>query len=94
MFIVLVCESYPRVFIVPMSVSDNQMRVVASFRSKGRVPVLTWLHPKTGTCACACACAPTTTHTAHKPHAHPHTHTQHTPYMQSVVYVLITHLLL
>lgn len=42
-----VCETYPPVLGVPMACSDDEIRTVAQFRSKGRLPVLSWLHPVT-----------------------------------------------
>lgn len=41
------CSSYPRVFVVPSEkfISDVELHVVAQFRSRGRIPVMTWKHP-------------------------------------------------
>ena len=36
------CDTYPRVLFVPSDVSDDSMFGAAKFRSKGRVPVLTY----------------------------------------------------
>eukprot|EP00903_Cladosiphon_okamuranus_P015695 g14490.t1 len=38
----MLCESYPSVLIVPASVTDDEVRAVALFRSEHRVPVLCW----------------------------------------------------
>lgn len=38
------CESYPAIWAVPTQVTDEEIRVVASFRSRGRIPVLSWIH--------------------------------------------------
>eukprot|EP00042_Codosiga_hollandica_P030763 m.180787 g.180787 ORF g.180787 m.180787 type:complete len:624 (+) comp53446_c0_seq38:367-2238(+) len=38
------CSTYPSVFAVPASVSDDALRNVAAFRSRGRIPVLSWIH--------------------------------------------------
>ncbi|KAL1525311.1 hypothetical protein AB1Y20_020172 [Prymnesium parvum] len=38
------CPSYPCSLIVPSYVDDALLKVCAKFRSKGRVPCLTWLH--------------------------------------------------
>ena len=38
-------DSYPAVLAVPSSASEDDLRAVASFRSKGRIPVLSWIHP-------------------------------------------------
>lgn len=39
-----ICDSYPAVWAVPAQVTDEDIRVVASFRSRGRIPVLSWIH--------------------------------------------------
>lgn len=39
------CDTYPAVLVVPQSVSDQQLRAVAAFRSRGRLPVLCWKNP-------------------------------------------------
>lgn len=41
-----VCDSYPAVWAVPAQVNDEDIRVVAGFRSRGRIPVLSWIHPE------------------------------------------------
>ncbi|RZF46424.1 hypothetical protein LSTR_LSTR012499 [Laodelphax striatellus] len=41
-----VCDSYPAVWAVPAAASDDDLRQVAAFRSRGRVPVLSWIHPE------------------------------------------------
>ena len=40
-------ETYPRVLAVPASASDDDLRGVAAFRSRARIPVLSWIHPHT-----------------------------------------------
>lgn len=40
-----ICESYPSILCVPRYVTDNTLAEGAQFRSKGRIPVLTWLNP-------------------------------------------------
>jgi hypothetical protein len=37
------CDTYPRVLVVPQSISDDELRQVAEFRSKHRIPVLSWI---------------------------------------------------
>ncbi|ETO10524.1 myotubularin-related protein 2 [Reticulomyxa filosa] len=37
-----VCDTYPRVLVVPKGISDEQMKQVALFRRLGRIPALTW----------------------------------------------------
>lgn len=41
-----VCDSYPAIWAVPKTVSDEQLKQVANFRSRNRLPVLSWIHPK------------------------------------------------
>uniref|UniRef100_UPI003590247E myotubularin-related protein 2-like isoform X2 n=1 Tax=Myxine glutinosa TaxID=7769 RepID=UPI003590247E len=40
-----VCDTYPAMLGVPRDCTDDDMRRVASFRSRGRIPILSWLHP-------------------------------------------------
>ncbi len=41
-----VCSSYPQEVLVPASISDEDLRKVASFRDLGRFPVLCFHHHK------------------------------------------------
>ena len=38
------CPTYPKLFVVPAAMSDSAVRSVAEFRSKGRMPILSWVH--------------------------------------------------
>eukprot|EP00948_MAST-09A_sp_MAST-9A-sp1_P001996 g1996.t1 len=49
------CESYPSELYVPREITDDDLRAVAKFRSKCRIPSLVWLHPVTGVPLCRCA---------------------------------------
>ncbi|XP_018607730.2 myotubularin-like isoform X1 [Scleropages formosus] len=40
------CDTYPTILVVPYSASDEDLRKVATFRSRGRIPVLSWIHPE------------------------------------------------
>ncbi|KAH0630836.1 hypothetical protein JD844_004126 [Phrynosoma platyrhinos] len=40
------CDTYPAILVVPTSVKDDDLSRVAAFRAKGRVPVLSWIHPE------------------------------------------------
>lgn len=43
----VICDSYPAVWAIPFAVNEEEfIRSVASFRSRNRLPVLSWLHPK------------------------------------------------
>ena len=44
----LLCPTYPPFFVVPASSSNIQLRQVAKFRCKGRIPVLSWYDGSTG----------------------------------------------
>jgi len=46
------CPSYPSVLCVPSTISDEVLSLEAKERSKGRVPALTWLHPRNGAPLC------------------------------------------
>lgn len=41
-----VCDSYPAVWAVPSQASDDDLKAVATFRSRNRIPVLSWIHPE------------------------------------------------
>ena len=41
------CASYPRQLAVPSKISDKDLQFVARFRSRQRIPILSWLHPRT-----------------------------------------------
>jgi myotubularin-related protein 1/2 len=41
------CETYPSIFAVPVSVKDEALEAAAMFRSRNRLPALSWLHPVT-----------------------------------------------
>ncbi|XP_063868325.1 myotubularin-related protein 2-like isoform X5 [Scylla paramamosain] len=49
------CETYPAVWAVPAAASDNDLRNVAAFRSRGRIPVLSWIHPESQATITRCA---------------------------------------
>lgn len=39
------CDTYPQVLCVPALATDDDLRQVAAFRSRNRLPVLSWIHP-------------------------------------------------
>ncbi|KAF7271917.1 phosphatidylinositol-3-phosphate phosphatase isoform X1 [Rhynchophorus ferrugineus] len=39
-----ICDSYPAVWAVPAQVTDDDIRAVSNFRSRARLPVLSWIH--------------------------------------------------
>ncbi|XP_060594323.1 myotubularin-related protein 2-like [Ruditapes philippinarum] len=41
-----VIDTYPSLMAVPKQASDDFLKQVATFRSRGRMPVLSWIHPK------------------------------------------------
>lgn len=38
------CDTYPQIIYVPASTTKSMLRASAKFRSRGRLPVLTYLH--------------------------------------------------
>ncbi|XP_050416998.1 myotubularin-related protein 2 isoform X2 [Patella vulgata] len=40
------CDTYPAVLAVPAASTDDDIRSVAAFRTRGRFPVLSWIHPE------------------------------------------------
>ncbi|XP_073193873.1 phosphatidylinositol-3,5-bisphosphate 3-phosphatase MTMR2 isoform X4 [Lepidochelys kempii] len=40
------CDTYPAILVVPVNIPDEELKRVASFRSRGRIPVLSWIHPE------------------------------------------------
>ncbi|XP_035226539.1 myotubularin-related protein 2-like [Stegodyphus dumicola] len=40
------CDTYPAIVAVPAAATDEDLRAVANFRSRGRIPVLSWIHSK------------------------------------------------
>lgn len=40
------CDTYPALLVVPYRTSDDDLRRVAIFRSRNRIPVLSWIHPE------------------------------------------------
>jgi len=46
------CKSYPRQLVVPASFTKESIEKIASFRSRGRIPVVRWVHPRTGAVLC------------------------------------------
>ncbi|GAB5363377.1 hypothetical protein AAMO2058_000877700 [Amorphochlora amoebiformis] len=49
------CESYPKTLYVPKTTSDEILQESAKFRSKCRLPVLTWIDGESGVSLCRCA---------------------------------------
>ncbi|XP_067949283.1 myotubularin-related protein 2-like isoform X2 [Watersipora subatra] len=41
------CDSYPSTLVVPSAATDEELRAVAKFRSRGRLPVLSWINKET-----------------------------------------------
>uniref|UniRef100_A0A0A9Y770 phosphatidylinositol-3,5-bisphosphate 3-phosphatase n=3 Tax=Lygus hesperus TaxID=30085 RepID=A0A0A9Y770_LYGHE len=41
-----ICDSYPAVWAIPVLTTEEDIRAVAGFRSRGRVPILSWIHPE------------------------------------------------
>ncbi|PFH61113.1 hypothetical protein XA68_18177 [Ophiocordyceps unilateralis] len=39
------CDTYPAVLVVPSKISDNVLKYAREFRSRNRIPVLSYIHP-------------------------------------------------
>lgn len=42
------CDTYPKTLCIPSSMDDSEIKLATTFRSKGRLPVLTWMDKKLG----------------------------------------------
>ncbi|XP_039996876.1 myotubularin-related protein 1a isoform X3 [Xiphias gladius] len=40
------CDTYPSILVIPTNITDEDIKRVAVFRAKHRVPVLSWIHPE------------------------------------------------
>ncbi|XP_051882754.1 myotubularin-related protein 2 isoform X4 [Pristis pectinata] len=40
------CDTYPAILVVPENVPEDELKKVAAFRSRGRLPVISWIHPE------------------------------------------------
>ncbi|XP_053715573.1 myotubularin-related protein 1a isoform X2 [Synchiropus splendidus] len=40
------CDTYPSVLVIPTNITDEEIKRVAVFRAKHRIPVLSWIHPE------------------------------------------------
>ncbi|CAH0522126.1 unnamed protein product [Peronospora belbahrii] len=51
----VMCPTYPRQLVVPAAASDVEVGAVASFRSKGRLPICSYVHAHNGAALWRCA---------------------------------------
>ncbi|XP_024121938.1 myotubularin-related protein 2 [Oryzias melastigma] len=49
------CETYPAALVVPVNIPDDELKKVAAFRGKGRIPVLSWIHPESQATVTRCS---------------------------------------
>ena len=49
------CSTYPNTIFVPSAVDDDHLRDVAAFRSRGRIPILSWQHRESGRALWRCS---------------------------------------
>eukprot|EP00475_Leptophrys_vorax_P004204 TRINITY_DN12515_c0_g1_i1.p1 TRINITY_DN12515_c0_g1~~TRINITY_DN12515_c0_g1_i1.p1 ORF type:complete len:634 (+),score=81.91 TRINITY_DN12515_c0_g1_i1:123-1904(+) len=49
------CDTYPQYIAIPNQITDEELRLVAGFRSRGRLPVIAWKHPRTKATLCRCS---------------------------------------
>lgn len=40
------CDTYPSILVLPNNMTEEEIKQVASFRAKHRIPVLSWIHPE------------------------------------------------
>uniref|UniRef100_A0A3Q2NXF2 Myotubularin related protein 1 n=1 Tax=Fundulus heteroclitus TaxID=8078 RepID=A0A3Q2NXF2_FUNHE len=40
------CDTYPSILVLPKNMTEEDIKQVASFRAKRRLPVLSWIHPE------------------------------------------------
>lgn len=40
------CDTYPSILVVPQTATETDLTAVAAFRSRARLPVLSWIHPE------------------------------------------------
>lgn len=50
-----ICDNYPAVWAIPAQATDEDIRAVAAYRSRGRIPVLSWIHPESQATITRCA---------------------------------------
>uniref|UniRef100_A0A8C3AFN1 phosphatidylinositol-3,5-bisphosphate 3-phosphatase n=1 Tax=Cyclopterus lumpus TaxID=8103 RepID=A0A8C3AFN1_CYCLU len=41
------CDTYPSILVIPTHITEDDIRRVAVFRAKHRIPILSWIHPET-----------------------------------------------
>uniref|UniRef100_A0AAQ6A6X2 Phosphatidylinositol-3,5-bisphosphate 3-phosphatase MTMR2 n=1 Tax=Amphiprion ocellaris TaxID=80972 RepID=A0AAQ6A6X2_AMPOC len=49
------CDTYPSTLAVPVNIPDEELKRVAAFRAKGRIPVLSWIHPESQATVTRCS---------------------------------------
>ncbi|XP_053187259.1 myotubularin-related protein 2 [Scomber japonicus] len=49
------CDTYPSTLAVPVNIPDEDLKRVAAFRAKGRIPVLSWIHPESQATVTRCS---------------------------------------
>eukprot|EP00003_Mantamonas_plastica_P029268 TRINITY_DN68_c0_g1_i10.p1 TRINITY_DN68_c0_g1~~TRINITY_DN68_c0_g1_i10.p1 ORF type:complete len:1216 (-),score=382.55 TRINITY_DN68_c0_g1_i10:437-4084(-) len=50
-----ICRTYPSMLAVPADITDEHLGNVAKFRSKGRLPSVSWIHPRKNVVLMRCA---------------------------------------
>uniref|UniRef100_A0A8P4G7G8 Phosphatidylinositol-3,5-bisphosphate 3-phosphatase MTMR2 n=1 Tax=Dicentrarchus labrax TaxID=13489 RepID=A0A8P4G7G8_DICLA len=50
-----VCDTYPSTLVVPVNIPEEELKRVAAFRAKGRIPVLSWIHPESQATVTRCS---------------------------------------
>lgn len=50
-----ISPTYPEYFIIPKSVTNQELEQVCGYRSRARIPVTTWIHPRTSASLSRCS---------------------------------------
>ncbi|XP_056298404.1 myotubularin-related protein 1a isoform X2 [Pseudoliparis swirei] len=49
------CDTYPSILVIPTHIAEEDVRRVALFRAKHRIPILSWIHPETQAAIVRCS---------------------------------------
>ncbi|KAG8453004.1 hypothetical protein GDO86_004712 [Hymenochirus boettgeri] len=49
------CDTYPACLVVPANISDDDLRKMAAFRTRDRIPALSWIHPESQAAITRCS---------------------------------------
>ncbi|XP_041840776.1 myotubularin-related protein 1a isoform X2 [Melanotaenia boesemani] len=49
------CDTYPSILVIPTNISEENLKQVALFRARHRIPVLSWIHPESQAAIMRCS---------------------------------------